>query len=56
MVGGFYVVDDMLPQPNWPEDHPAKVAKLIQTLVSHPDLHVTTLDGSTGIIIATQVR
>ena len=56
VVGGFYVVDDMLPQPNWPEDHPAKVAKLIQTLVSHPDLHVTTLDWSTGIIIATQVR
>jgi len=55
-VGGIYVVDDMRPQPNWPEDHPAKVHKLIETLVSHPDLHVTTLDWSTGIIIATKVR
>ena len=55
-VGGIYVVDDLLPQPNWPEDHPAKVAKLVETLVSHPDLHVTTLKWSTGIIIATKVR
>ena len=55
-VGGIYVVDDMRPQPNWPEDHPGKVAKLIETLVSHPDLHVTTLGWSTGIIIATRMR
>ena len=55
-VGGIYVVDDMSPQPNWPEDHPAKVANLIETLASHPDLHVTTLDWSTGIILATKVR
>lgn len=55
-VGGLYVVDDMLPQPNWPEDHPPKVARLVETLVAHPDLHVTTLEWSTGIIIATKVR
>jgi len=23
--GGFYVIDDMLPQPNWPEGHAAKI-------------------------------
>ena len=55
-VGGIYVVDDMLPQPNWPKDHPAKVEELVEKLVSHPDLHVTTLDWSTGIIIASKVR
>jgi predicted O-methyltransferase YrrM len=55
-VGGIYVVDDLNPQPNWPEDHPAKVADLVETLVSHPDLHVTTLEWSTGIALAARVR
>jgi predicted O-methyltransferase YrrM len=27
--GGLYVVDDMLPQPNWPTDHSPKVASLL---------------------------
>ncbi len=29
-VGGFYVVDDMLPQPNWPEGHAPKVPILLR--------------------------
>jgi hypothetical protein len=27
--GGLYVIDDMLPQPNWPEGHAAKAEVLI---------------------------
>src|SRR3954468_11398805 len=27
--GGFYIVDDMLPQPNWPEGHAEKVPVLL---------------------------
>jgi len=30
--GGFYIIDDMLPQPNWPDGHADKVAKLINYL------------------------
>ncbi len=57
--GGFYVVDDMLPQPNWTTldlgyDHPAAILALTATLESHPALHVTTLDWATGILIATR--
>ena len=52
--GGIYVVDDMLPQPNWPADHAPKVAALISTLEAHPDLHVTKLNWSTGIILGTK--
>jgi predicted O-methyltransferase YrrM len=52
--GGLYVVDDMLPQPNWPEDHPPKVARLVETLRARPDLHVATLCWSTGVIVATK--
>ena len=53
-VGGMYVVDDMLPQPNWPAEHPAKVSRLLDTLAARQDLHVATLDWSTGIVIATK--
>ena len=52
--GGLYVIDDMLPQPNWPIDHPPKVAALIGTLENHPDLHVTKLVWATGLMIATR--
>src|SRR6185503_10719286 len=31
-VGGFYVVDDLLPQPNWPEGHALKIPVLINEL------------------------
>lgn len=50
--GGFYVVDDMLPQPNWPAGHETKVAQLIKTLDGRLDLQVTRLQYATGIIIA----
>src|ERR1700761_3331214 len=29
---GFFVIDDMLPQPNWPEGHAAKVPVLLNAL------------------------
>jgi predicted O-methyltransferase YrrM len=54
-VGGLYIVDDMLPQPNWPEEHPPKVAALVQALGTHPDFQVTALHWSTGLMIATRV-
>jgi predicted O-methyltransferase YrrM len=54
-VGGVYVVDDTLPQANWPEEHPPKVARLIETLASRGDLQMATLNWSTGIIIAAKV-
>ena len=50
--GGFYVIDDMLPQPNWPEGHDKKVSDLINTLEKRRDLAITKLNWSTGIIIA----
>jgi len=54
-VGGIYIVDDMLPQSNWPDDHPPKVRRLIERLTTRSDLHVTRLNWSTGIIIAAKV-
>ena len=50
--GALYVVDDMLPQPNWPPGHEANVAALRRTLAARTDLSVATLDWSTGVILA----
>lgn len=55
-IGGLYVIDDMNPQANWPEDHPNKVNTLINYLDSREDLHITKLNWSTGIIIATKTK
>lgn len=55
-TGGMYVVDDMLPQPNWPEGHGAKVDQLIATLEARSDLVLTKLAWSTGIIVAVKSR
>lgn len=50
--GGLYLVDDMLPQPNWPPGHDRKVTLLISTLEQRPDLTITKLSWATGLIIA----
>jgi predicted O-methyltransferase YrrM len=55
-VGGFYLIDDLLPQPNWPEGHPLKVEKLIETLKQKNNFVQTTLDWSTGLMLFTRVR
>jgi len=49
--GGLYVVDDMLPQPNWPDGHAQRADELISTLENRDDLMITKLNWSTGIII-----
>jgi predicted O-methyltransferase YrrM len=50
--GGLYIGDDLLPQPNWPDGHQARVDGLIAQLNARPDLAVTRLDWATGIVIA----
>lgn len=52
--GGLYVIDDLLPQENWPDGHAAEVARLIKELESKNDVILTKMDWSTGIIIATK--
>lgn len=50
--GGLYIIDDMLPQPNWPEGHHEKAIKLIEYLDSRNDLAITKQVWATGIAIA----
>jgi hypothetical protein len=50
--GGLYIIDDMLPQPNWPEGHQEKAVKLIEDLEKRSDIILTKQRWATGIIIA----
>ena len=52
--GGFYIVDDLLPQPNWTEEHAPKVPRFIAQLEARKDLIITKLCWSTGLMIATK--
>jgi predicted O-methyltransferase YrrM len=49
--GGMFLVDDMLPQPNWPEGHDAKAAALSAHLETLQGFCVTKLVWSTGLIL-----
>jgi predicted O-methyltransferase YrrM len=51
---GLYVIDDMLPQPNWPPGHADKVANLVHVLEHRDDLHVTKMSWASGLIVATR--
>ena len=49
---GLYVIDDMLPQPNWPEGHAEKVADLVATLEQREDFRLTKLSWASGVMLA----
>ncbi|MCM4156460.1 class I SAM-dependent methyltransferase [Gramella sp. AN32] len=53
--GGFYMIDDMKEQPNWPDGHAEKANSLIEILDSRTDLVFTKLNWSTGVIIGTKL-
>lgn len=50
--GGLYIIDDMLPQPNWPDGHQEKAANLIKELEKRVDLVLLKQVWATGIIVA----
>ncbi|MBA4744037.1 MAG: class I SAM-dependent methyltransferase [Muricauda sp.] len=50
--GGYYVIDDMKKQPNWPEGHEQKANQLIKSIEKRKDITITKMDWSTGLIVA----
>ncbi len=54
--GGFYLIDDLLPQPNWPEGHQQHVDRLIKKLQDETDFVQTTFNWSTGLMLLTRVK
>lgn len=50
-VGGFYVIDDMSPQSNWPDGHEEKAEHLLNKLNRYPHLRMCRLAWATGVVI-----
>ncbi|HEX3894170.1 MAG TPA: class I SAM-dependent methyltransferase [Terracidiphilus sp.] len=50
-VGGYYVIDDMLPQPNWPEGHGDKAAALLDQLSQDSRFLMLPLPWATGLVV-----
>lgn len=49
--GGFYVIDDLLPQPNWPEGHGDKVDALVAHLAARPGFVTVELAWASGVML-----
>lgn len=54
--GGFYIIDDLLPQPNWPEGHQQNVDRLINDMTARTDFVHTSFNWSTGLMLFTRIK
>jgi predicted O-methyltransferase YrrM len=52
--GGLYIIDDMLPQANWPEGHQEKAFRLLDALDERADINLTKQCWASGIVIASK--
>jgi predicted O-methyltransferase YrrM len=50
-VGGIYFIDDLLPQPNWPEGHAPKVPVLVDDLERRPGFVTVRLAWGSGLML-----
>jgi predicted O-methyltransferase YrrM len=49
--GGMYVIDDLLPQPNWPEGHAPKVPRLIDDIEQRREFSTVKLAWASGLML-----
>jgi predicted O-methyltransferase YrrM len=54
-VGGMYLVDDLLPQPSWPDGHARRVPPVIAALESQRGFVATQLAWATGVMLLVRV-
>jgi predicted O-methyltransferase YrrM len=55
-IGGFYIIDDMLPQANWPDGHDLKVKNLVDSLENDLRFRLLKMEWASGIMILVRVR
>ncbi|UYQ62467.1 hypothetical protein [Streptomyces peucetius] len=53
--GALYVVDDMLPQVTWPEDHRPRVDAFLERLPDVPNWHATPMNWASGLVVAARI-
>ena len=49
--GGMYVIDDLLPQPNWPEGHAPKVPLLVDDIERRGEFTTVRMAWASGLMI-----
>jgi predicted O-methyltransferase YrrM len=49
--GGMYVIDDLLPQANWPEGHAPRVPALIERLERRREFVTVKMAWASGLMI-----
>ena len=54
--GGVYVIDDLLPQPNWPADHAPKVPALIDDIERRGEFVTVRLAWASGVMLVVRGR
>lgn len=55
-VGGIYVIDDLLPQANWPEGHAAKIPALVDAIERRAGFATVKLSWSSGLMLAVRTK
>ena len=50
--GGMYVIDDLFPQPGWPEGHGESVKRLLAELAERTDFQSVRLGWASGLLMA----
>lgn len=50
--GGTYLIDDLDPQPGWPEDHGASVKRLLTELEEREDFRTVRMAWASGLLMA----
>ncbi len=53
--GGYYIIDDLYPQPGWPEGHAPKVPRLVHELEGRQDFVSLKLDWASGLMVLVKV-
>jgi len=53
--GGVYVIDDLLPQANWPDGHDRRVRALIDDIEGRPGLATARLSWASGLMLAVRI-
>ncbi|WP_030965709.1 class I SAM-dependent methyltransferase [Streptomyces sp. NRRL S-378] len=53
--GALYVVDDMLPQATWPEDHQPRVDGFLERLPEVANFLATPMRWASGLVVAAKV-
>lgn len=53
--GGFFVVDDLLAQADWPEGHAVRAAALAAALAERQDFYFVPMEWASGVMVGVKV-